>query len=195
MIFFKVTENINIKVTDGSLVSYLRHKFPLEMNNETIYVTTYDDYEDIKKVFYNVDKKRYCTLLIKESKVRQLDEFPIELGISNNNEYRKSIEYKKELKDFFYTSNEFVEEFLYSNKYENLFDKLKVKREKIKVAIIGTCGDSIGEMLCSCTALRIFYNKLKRFYKDVKLDVYLKASNNSFYSRDKRVYIKQDFIN
>ncbi|MGM0519193.1 MAG: hypothetical protein ACQERD_06100, partial [Campylobacterota bacterium] len=33
------------------------------------------------------------------------------------------------------------------------------------------------------------------FYKDVKLDVYLKASNNSFYSRDKRVYIKQDFIN
>ena len=195
MIFFKVTENINIKVTDGSIVSYFKHKFPLEMKNETIYVTTYDDYEDIKKVFANVDEKRYRTTLIKEAKVRQLEEFPIELGISNNNEYRKSIEYKKEMKDFFYTDKSLVEEFLHSNKHENFVDKLKVKRQKIKIAIIGTCGDSIGQMLCSCTALRIFYNKLKTFYKDVKLDMYLKASNNSYYTMDKRVYSKQDFIN
>ena len=195
MIFFKVTENINIKVTDGSLVSYLRHKLPTNMNNETIYVTTFDDYEDIKKVFKNVDEKKYQTRLIKESKVRALEEFPIELGISNYDEYRRSIEYKKDIRNFFYTNKTIVEEFLFSNRYENFVDKLKVRREKIKVAVIGTCGDSIGQMICSCTALRIFYNKLKSFYKEVKLDIYLKASNNSFYSRDKRVYSKQDFIN
>jgi ADP-heptose:LPS heptosyltransferase len=50
-------------------------------------------------------------------------------------------------------------------------------------------------MITSCTALRILHKKLKEIYKNVKFDIYINASNNSFYTRDKEIYQTQDFIN
>ena len=46
MIFFRVTQNINVKTTDGTLVNYNRFKSPSNLENETIYITTYSDFND-----------------------------------------------------------------------------------------------------------------------------------------------------
>ena len=35
MIFFRVTQNINIKTTDGTLVNYFKFKDPSNLENET----------------------------------------------------------------------------------------------------------------------------------------------------------------
>ena len=67
MIFFRVTNSINIKTTDGTLVKYLKFKEPSNLNNETAYITTADDFEDLKEVFRNVDKIKYSARLLKEN--------------------------------------------------------------------------------------------------------------------------------
>ena len=54
MIFFRVTNNINIKTTDGTLVKYFRFKAPASLPNETVYLTTYDDFEDLKTIFAKI---------------------------------------------------------------------------------------------------------------------------------------------
>ena len=86
MIFFRVTQNINIKTTDGTLVNYFKFKDPSNMDNETIYITTYDDFKDLKKVFANVDKDKYFAKVLNETRIRTLESFPIELGIINVDE-------------------------------------------------------------------------------------------------------------
>ena len=86
MVFFRVTKNINIKVTDGTLVKYLKLKKPSELVNENIYCTTYNDINSIQEVFAKVDDV-YKVRIINENKITSLKEFPTELGISNKNEY------------------------------------------------------------------------------------------------------------
>ena len=49
-------------------------------------------------------------------------------------------------------------------------------------------------MLASCTALRILYEKLSEVYKKMKFDIYINASNNSYYTRDKQIYQTQEYI-
>ena len=46
MIFFRATNSINIKITDGTILKYNRFKAPIGIENETIYLTTYDDFND-----------------------------------------------------------------------------------------------------------------------------------------------------
>jgi len=78
----------------------------------------------------------------------------------------------------------------------DLYKQLKnLNKDEVKIVLIGGVGKSISEIMVSCTALRIFYNKLKEVYKKVKLDIYISASNNTFYSRDKLIYQTQDFVN
>ncbi len=43
MVFFRVTQNINLKATDGTLVKCLKIKKPSELLSENIYCTTYND--------------------------------------------------------------------------------------------------------------------------------------------------------
>ena len=195
MIFFRVTQNINIKTTDGTLVKYFKLKGPSNLNNETAYITTADDFEDLKEVFHNVDKDKYKARLLKEEKVRQLEDFPIELGISNVNEYINQVNYEQRIENSFINDEDAVNAFLFSNKKANLYQQLKKNKKSINVAIIGSVGRSIGEMVASSTALRIFYDKLKELFEEVKLDIYINASNNSFFSRDKEIFQKQEFIN
>ena len=89
MIFFRVTNNINIKTTDGSLVKYFRFKAPASLPNETVYISTYDDYCDLNAVFGRIDKSKYFTKILNEDNVRSNKDFPIELGISTKNEFNR----------------------------------------------------------------------------------------------------------
>ncbi|MBY0541443.1 MAG: hypothetical protein K2P52_08550 [Campylobacterales bacterium] len=182
MIFFRVTQNVNIKTTDGTLVNYLKFKDPSDLENSTMYITTYDDFLDLKKIFEKVDKEKYFTKVFVEDKIRVLENFPTELGILNPNEYN----YREDL----------IEKTFLDIKKVDIYKQLKnKKKDEVSIALIGGVGISISEIVSSCTALRILYKKLKEIHKNIKFDIYLNASNNSFYSRDKQIYETQDYIN
>lgn len=195
MVIFRSTENINIKTTDGSLVKYTKLKNPSNLFNETIYITTLEDFEDLKKVFSNVGKK-YQAKTIDESKIRYLSQVPKELGISNINEYSITQNLNFKYKKFGFNLDENIKS-LYLN--ENQVDINKqlegVLKKDISIVILGNLGFSISEMICSCTALRLLYEKLKKKFKSVKIDIFLNASENKYFSRDKSIFLNQKFIN
>jgi ADP-heptose:LPS heptosyltransferase len=196
MIFFRVSQNINIKTTDGTLVKYFKFKMPSDLENDTVYITTQDDYLDLKKVFSDIDKNKYTTRLLKEDNVRALENFPKELGIPNKNEYLLYKDYVNSLKDNFVNNKENIDSLFYSTQQVDLFKQFTAKKENsISIAIIGGLGKSISQIIASSTALRIFYKTVKELFKEVKLDIYLDASHNTFYSRDKQIYKKLDFVN
>jgi hypothetical protein len=182
MIFFRVTQNINIKTTDGTLVNYFKLKVPSNLENETVYITTYDDFKDIKDIFAKVDKDKYFAKALSENNVKSIPTFPIELGIPNINELdnREKLAYS-EFSDI---------------KQVDIFKQLKhIDKDEIKIAFIGGLGSSISDIISSCTALRILYKKLNEVYKNIKFDMFIRASNNSFYTRDKEIYETQYYIN
>ncbi len=182
MIFFRVTQNINIKTTDGTMVNYFKFKLPSNIENETVYITTYDDFVDIKEIFSKVDKDKYLAKVLKEEDIRKIPNFPLELGIYNTFEYKEREEFKK--LSFF------------DLKKIDIYKQLKNnQKEEISIAFVGGVGKSISQIISSCTAIRILYEKLKEIYKKVSFDIYINASNNSYYSRDKQIYLMQDFIN
>ena len=182
MVFFRVTNNINIKTTDGSLVKYSRFKAPASLPNETVYISTYDDFVDLKAVFERVDKNKYFTKILNEENVRSSRDFPIELGISSQFEFNKE-------------KNQREEEFIDLTPVD-LYKQVKyLNKDCIKIAIIGGMSSGIGKTIASCTALRILHSKLKEMFKDVKLDIYISASNNSYFTRDKDIYKTQYYIN
>ena len=196
MIFFRVSQNINIKTTDGTLVTYNKFKMPSNLENDTVYITTENDFNDLKKVFRNVDKDKYRTRLLKEDKVSTLESFPIELGISNIDEYLKSLEFKDSTKKSLIKNEEEIVSLFNISEKTDIYKQLTSKHnEDISIVIIGGLGRNISEMISSSTALRILFDKLNELYANVKMDLYIDASNNSFYSRDKQIYLKQKFIN
>ena len=174
MIFFRVSQNINIKIADGTLINYLKFKEPSNMENETLFVTTNDDFKDINNIFERVDKDKYFTRTLNKEKIKVLENFPIELGIINvdedNNIYQdiKAVDIYKQLKN--------------------------IKKDEISIAIIGGVGVSISEIISSCTSLRILHKKLKEVYKNIKFDIFINASSNNFYTRDKEIYQTQKYI-
>ncbi|MCG3672641.1 hypothetical protein [Aliarcobacter butzleri] len=178
MIFFRVSQNINIKITDGTLVNYLKFKAPVSLENETVYMTTREDFNDLKDIFQKVDKDKYLVKPLNEENIRKNPNFPIELGILNEFEYERDNENFFELKA------------------TDIYKQLKnINKEEVSIAIIGGVGKSISQIISSCTALRILYKKLKEIYKNIKFDIFINASNNSYYSRDKDIYKTQDYIN
>ena len=181
MIFFRVTQNINIKTTDGTMVNYFKFKVPSNLENETVYITTYDDFKDINEIFAKVNKDVYFAKTLNETNVRTVTNFPIELGVSNANEY-----YKREKQEEL--------EFLNTEKVDIYKQLQNVKKDEVSFALIGGVGSSISDIVASCTALRILHTKLKEVYKNIKFDIYINASNNSFYTRDKQIYQTQTFI-
>ncbi|MDN5103145.1 hypothetical protein O8C99_08105 [Aliarcobacter butzleri] len=178
MIFFRVSQNINIKITDGTLVNYLKFKAPVSLENETVYMTTREDFNDLKDIFQKVDKDKYLVKPLNEENIRKNPNFPIELGILNEFEYERDNENFFELKA------------------TDIYKQLKnIDKEEVSIAIIGGVGKSISQIISSCAALRILYKKLKEIYKNIKFDIFINASNNSYYSRDKDIYKTQDYIN
>lgn len=181
MVFFRVTQNINIKTTDGTLVNYFKFKVPSNLENETVYITTHDDFQDIKEIFAKVDKDKYFAKVLNEANVRAVPNFPTELGISNVNEHYNRLK-EKEI--------DFID-----YKPVCIYKQLKnISKDKIRIAIIGGVGTSLSEIVSSSTALRILYEKLKEIYKQIDFDIYINASNNSFYTRDKQLYLTQKYI-
>lgn len=198
MIFFRVTENINIKTTDGTLVKYFKLKNPSNILNETLYATSYEDFLDLKNVFARVDELKYQVKVLEELKVTSLPEFPKELGIENKNEFSTIQNSKRELKtqNFDYSENLDFLSFLKNTQKSNLEEQIEdTIKEDISVAIIGNIGLDIGEMISSLTALRLFYEKLMKKFKTVKIDIFLNASENKQFSRDKLIFQNQYFIN
>ena len=181
MIFFRVTQNINIKTTDGTMVNYFKFKEPSNLENETLYISTYDDFKDLREIFSRVDKDKYFAKVFNEEKIRALENFPIELGITNIDEYNSRENSTITYQDI---------------KKVDIFKQLKnIQKDEITVAIIGGVGLSISQTISSCTALRILHKKLKQIYKNIKFDIYLNASNNSYYTREKQIYQTQEYIN
>ncbi len=195
MIFFRVTQNINIKTTDGTLVKYQKYKMQPELKNETIYISTFKDFEDLKDVFVSVDKNKYLTRLMKESKLREDEYFPIELGMSNAFEHTNYQNLKNEIKKYFIQNEEELKDFSSTLTKSDLFTQVKkIDKEEISLALIGSPGYTISQMVVSSSAIRIMYKKLKEIFTKVNIDIYLDASNNTFYSRDKEIFENQDFI-
>ncbi len=196
MVVFRVTENINIKTTDGTLVKYNKLKNPANLFNETIYISTYEDFDDLKRVFTNVGAK-YKARVIDESKIRYLSQFPKELGILNINEYSttQNLDYKYKELNFKQESEELKS--LYLNEQSVSIQKqLKgVLKQDISILLLGNPGTTISEMICACTSFRILHEKLSEKFKSVKFDLYLNASENKYYSRDKMIFTNQSFIN
>ncbi|RXJ56231.1 glycosyltransferase family 9 protein [Candidatus Marinarcus aquaticus] len=197
MIFFRVSNNVNIKITDGSLVVYKKIKQASLLDNEEIYCTTYEDFLDIEKVFARIDES-YKARILDENKVRQIDSFPIELGLSNQNEFKriKAFEIATQKAHFLNETlkNESCSLFLQTQQKAILHTQLTKEATEISVAIIGGVGRDIGEMVASIPALRILYEELKTVYNEVKIDIYLNASSNSYYSRDKEILSELAFI-
>ncbi|NLO16743.1 MAG: hypothetical protein GX118_00905 [Arcobacter butzleri] len=64
MIFFKVSQNINIKIADNSLV-VLNKENKNKDEEEYIYISTFFDFEAIKEIFKSVGDS-YKTMVINE---------------------------------------------------------------------------------------------------------------------------------
>jgi ADP-heptose:LPS heptosyltransferase len=197
MVIFRISENINIKTTDGTLVKYNKLKNPSNLFNETVYISTFEDFSDLKRVFLSVGSK-YKARVIDEQKIRTLSQFPKELGISNINEYliTQNLDFKYKKFDYLNTEQSELKSLYLNEKKVDLDEQLYgVLKEDITIAILGNLGNSLSSMICACTALRLLYEKLIKQFKSVKLDIYLNASENKFFTRDKMLFLNQSFIN
>ena len=197
MVIFRSTENINIKTTDGTLVKYSKLKGPSNLFNETVYITTYEDFEDIKRVFTNVGPK-YKARVIDESKIRYLSQFPKELGIPNLNEYgiTQNLDFKYKNYSFLDQRENELRSLYLNEKRVDIDEQIEgVLKQDISLLILGNMGLTISEMICACSALRILYEKLSKKFKSVKIDIYLNASENKYFTRDKMIFANQSFVN
>lgn len=197
MVFFRVTENINIKTTDGSLIKYTKLRNPSNMLNNSIYASTYEEVQRLNDVFKNVGPDFKSKILL-ENTISANRTFPIELGVLNKYEYKsmKDFQNKIENNDFLqYSFKEEVNSFVFNDDSKKLYKQISsCKKKDIKLAIIGNVGEKIGEMIASLTALRLLKQYLNKKFKTVQLDVYLEAAQNVYYSRDKEILTTQDYI-
>ncbi len=198
MVFFRVTQNINIKATDGTLVKYFKLKKPSELLSEQVYCTTYNDINAIKKIFKKLGSE-YKLRVIDEKKITSKALFPIELGISNKNEYNMLKKHEYEIDknpSYIVQKNDTqIDSFILNEEPSLLYKQLNTHKKDIKVVIIGGIGKSIGEIINSMSAVRILYDYLLKKFKSVKIDICLISSDNSFYSRDKDILKNEYYVN
>jgi len=198
MIFFKVTENINIKITDGTLVKFLKPKKTSDVPLENIYCTTYDDVDSIRKIFQKIGAK-YKLEIVSERSITTQKDFPREIGVLNTNEYELQKQYKRikeEKADFIPEEVASDIQTLFSNeKPQNLQKQVATFKKGIKIAIVGGVGRNIGEMICGLNAVRILYETLKKEFKSVKIDLMYISSDNKYYTRDKDIAKNEPYIN
>lgn len=198
MVFFRVTQNINVKATDGTLVKYMKLKKPSELLCENIYCTTYNDINAIKTIFEKLGPS-YKLRVINEEKIISKIGFPKELGISNKNEYSNLKKYGYEIDNnqsyIVEKKDKYVNSFFLNEKPSVLHKQIKINKKDINIAIIGGVGKNIGEIINSLSAVRILYEQLQKKFNTVKIDMYLLSSDNSFYSRDKDMMKKEYYIN
>lgn len=143
----------------------------------------------------NVDKEKFVAKPLIEEKFRSQENFPIELGISNAFEYDKYKSFQEQIGDSVVINKQDVENMFFTSKKVDLLSQLKnLNKDEISIAIIGKLGNSISEMTASCAALKILYSKLNEIYKTVHMDLYINASNNSYFTRDKQIFETQEYL-
>jgi hypothetical protein len=196
MIYFSVPNNINIKLIDTSLVEYKRFINDGLWINENIYGTTYDDFKDIKKIFSNVQQEDFKFNIISEERFNKSTLFPKKLGIGFKDEYA-TVQYYEALIE----KQNFVQDHLKNKALDGYleeeliaFDSIDFLQNEIRLVVIGYCSANLGEIINFCTALRILYHKLKEKCHKVSLDIYLQASSNTYYKRDKEILQSYSFI-
>lgn len=197
MIFFRVSENINIKTTDGTLVKYYRNP-NAKLEEQYIYCSTFSDYEDLNNVFSRVGKKYQIRTLLEE-RILNLFSLPLQIGISNQFEHSSIKKFDNRVKNASFISENILKKIKEVSYDEKKFDFKtqinKINKKDISIIIIGGIGEKIGEIVSSTPALRILYNKLKEKFDNVQLDIYLNASDNKYYTRDKELLLSQNYIN
>jgi len=196
MIYFSVTNNINIKLVDSSLVEYKRFVKDGLWVNENIYCTTYDDFKDIKKIFSNLQQEDFKFQIVDEQRFSKSTLFPKKLGASFLNEFQTAQHYETLLQKQNFVLPNFKQESVegYFEEEYVAFDEIDFLKNKIHLAIVGYCSKNLGEIINFCSALRILHNKLKEKSQDVMIDIYLQASSNSYYKRDKELFETYAFI-
>lgn len=197
MIYFSVTNNINIKLVDSSLVEYKRHISEDLWVNEHIYCTTYDDFKDIKKIFKNLQQEDFKFKIINEQSFLKSTLFPKKVGISFNNEYETAQYYEKVFEKQKFSLLHFEKKEIdgYFEEDSTSFESIDFLKEEIRLVIIGYCSKNLGEIINFCSAIRILHSKLKEQAKSVKIDIYIQASSNNYYKRDKEIFESYSFIN
>lgn len=171
MVFFTVSKNINIKISDSTLIKFYKPDDEHNINFEKIYITTYNDIKSIKDVFLRVGDE-YKIKVEDEKKFNSIKALPRELGIENKNEFNNLT---------------YGNTFDINQSHVDIFSQISTIKKDIKIAIIGGVGKDIGEMLCGVSAIRILKQELMRRFKTVNIDVFLQSSDNKFYIRDKEI--------
>lgn len=198
MVLFRVTENINIKTTDGTLVNYAKLRNPSQLINNALYITTYDDKQKLDSVFKKVGDN-YKTKVLLESKVNSLKTFPKELGVSNKYEYKNILNFEESYFSEYNSYKEQNQRFFLNEEFVSLDTQLEdlkcEEKDEISVVVLGNLGSNIGETIAGLSALRIFHEELSKKYKSVQLDIYIEASENTFFTRDRDVLRTQKYIN
>ncbi|QOG12708.1 glycosyltransferase family 9 protein [Arcobacter sp. FWKO B] len=193
MIFFKVSQNINIKIADNSLVNLTKSTKSGD-TNENIYITTYNDYEAVKKIFEKVGSN-YKGIIVDEKKITSFKEFPIELGVSNKNEFLQQRQ-KKKNQTFLNNISQYTTNNLYKNEiFCDIFSQLNTHKKEISIAIIGGIGRDIGEIICALSSVRILYTSLQKKFRNINIDIFLESAENPYYKRDKDLIENAPFIN
>ena len=194
MVVFRVTENINIKTTDGTLVKYSKLRNPAQLINNSLYITTYDDKQKLDEVFKKVGDE-YKTKVLLESKIDKLKTFPKELGSSNKYEYKNILTFEQSYFNDFNTFKQNNQRFFLNEQFESLDEQLKnFKEDEIKIVLLGNVGEHIGETIASLTAVRILHEQLCKKFTNVILDIYIEASENNFFTRDRDILRTQEYL-
>lgn len=196
MIYFTVTNNINIKLVDSTLVEYKRFVKDGLWINENIYCTTYDDFKDIKKIFVNLQQEDFKFEIIDEKRFVKSTLFPKKIGVSFLNEFQTAQEHESLLLKQNFILSHFKQKNLegYFQEDYTAFESIDFLKNKINLAIVGYCSKNLGEIINFCSALRILHAKLKEQCQDLTIDIYLQASSNNYYKRDKELFETYAFI-
>jgi hypothetical protein len=196
MFFFIVNSNINIKAINGSIITYQKPKNHQEDFLDNIYCATYDELKSIKNILKKINLDNNIKIL-DENKIRSNKNFPIELGISNKDEFKYIQKYENELEKSksFITNDKNIDSFTFNHTKTILYKQLNTNKKDIKLAIIGGIGTHIGEIVNSLSAIRLLYTYLNKKFKSVKIDIYINASNNNFYLLHNNIMRKEIYIN
>ena len=138
MFFFIVNSNINIKAINGSIITYQKPKNHQEDFLDNIYCATYDELKSIKNILKKINLDNNIKIL-DENKIRSNKNFPIELGISNKDEFKYIQKYENELEKSksFITNDKNIDSFTFNHTKTILYKQLNTNKKDIKLAIIG----------------------------------------------------------
>jgi hypothetical protein len=194
MVIFRVTQNINIKTTDGTLVKYLKLRNPSQLLNTSLYICTFDELHRIEEVFARVGEQYKVKVLI-ENRITSNKAFPKELGILNKLEYSNIKNVQGKLLTTFIGKREQTPRFFLNEEFVSIEEQLEsYAKQDIHLAILGNVGEHIGEMVASLTALRLLHEYLCKRFDTVVMDIYIEASDNKFYTRDKAILSSQPYL-